>query len=86
MAKASLESRLEKLERQVNQLLANSRSRLESLQPPADAWKSAIGIFKGPGMKEVLDEALKIRERHRAEFRKQQSRRRAATKRRKVTP
>jgi hypothetical protein len=86
MVKASLESRLEKLERQVTQLLANSNSRLESLQPPTDAWRSAIGAFKGAGMKEVLDEALKIRERHRADFRKQQSRRRPSAKRRKVTP
>lgn len=84
MAKASVESRIAKLEEQVAQLLASGDARQQTRQPPADSWRSAIGAFKGAGMKEVLDEALKIREQHRAEFRKQQSRRRTSTKRKKV--
>ena len=84
MTKASLETRLSKLEQQVAQLLANDNARLQSQQPPSDGWKSAIGAFKGAGMKEVLDEALRIREQHRDEFRKQPSRRRTTVKRRKV--
>ncbi len=82
MAKASFESRIAKLEQQVTQLLAKSDAVSPSV--PADSWKAAIGAFKGAGMKEVLDEALKIREEHRAEYRKQQTRRRTSSKRRKV--
>lgn len=82
MSKVSFESRIAKLEQQVAQLLASGDT--VSPSAPTDSWKSAIGAFKGAGMKEVLDEALKIREEHRAEYRKQQTRRRASAKRRKV--
>lgn len=84
MAKASFETRIAKLEQQVAQLLASGVAKSPSVSVPADSWKSAIGAFKGAGMKEVLDEALKIREEHRAEYRKQQTRRRTSAKRRKV--
>ena len=84
MAKVSLETRIAKLEQQVAQLQADENARMQSLQPPADSWRSAIGALKGDGMKEVLDESLKIREQHRADYYKQQSRRRTSTKRRKV--
>ena len=85
MPKSSLETRIARLERQVTQLLANGNGHLESSRPKPDSWKSVIGIFKkGDGMKEVLDEALKIREQHREDFYKKQTRRRTAAKRRKV--
>ena len=84
MPKPTLESRIEKLEQQVAQLVANGNIRLQSLQPPTDTWKSANGALKGAGIKEVLDEALQIREQHRKEFYEKQSRRRTTTKRRKV--
>lgn len=86
MPKSSLEDRMTRLERQMAQLLAEGDSSRATEQPAPDAWKSVIGYFKkGDGMKEVFDEALKIREKHREEFHKKQSRRRPVAKRRKVS-
>ena len=77
MPKSSLESRIDRLEEQMSQLLADTRGRRASQQPDSEQWKAVIGVFKkGDGMKAVLDEALKIREQHREEFYKKQTRRR----------
>ncbi len=85
MSKPTIEDRLRKLESQMTQLLGVGSARLASLRPGHEDWKSTIGIFqKGDGMKEVFDEALKLREAHRQKFYKAEARRQAAAKRRRV--
>ena len=84
MPRNSLESRIEKLEQQVAHLIANGTSCPSTSAEPTQDWRSVIGSMNGPGMKEVLDEALKIREQHRKDFYEKQSQRRNAAKRRKV--
>ncbi len=58
MPKATLEERVETLERLVQGL----STRVGSLPGPDD-WRSTIGMFAGdPVAKEVIDEALRLRE------------------------
>ena len=89
MKKNCIEERLSKLEHQVSELMNALGPRtdlnrpLSSLQPGPDEWKQTIGIFKKEdGMKEVFDEALKIRERHRQAFYKAADKRQAAAQKR----
>jgi hypothetical protein len=65
MSQPKLEERLAALEKRVAELgLA-----VEKLQPKD--WRSTIGMFAGDeGMKEVFEEARKIREKDRAKARK----------------
>lgn len=58
MEQAKLEARITELERQ----LADIKLRIDMLSRPND-WRSVIGMFAGDeGMKEVFEEARKIRE------------------------
>lgn len=64
MTQASLEERVAKLEKTVAELLAKPR------EPGRDDWRRTIGMFTDdPVMKEICDEALKIREQNRRETR-----------------
>jgi hypothetical protein len=67
MPPLSLEDRVAALEQEVQQLKAEKNG-----APAKDAWKKTIGIFTDdPGMLEIFDEALKIREADRAKARHQ---------------
>lgn len=58
MTRASLEERVNTLEKQ----LAELQVQVQKLARPKD-WRNAVGIFAGDeGMKEVFEEARKIRE------------------------
>ncbi|MCL4204866.1 MAG: hypothetical protein KJ000_20500 [Pirellulaceae bacterium] len=60
----TLEERVAKLERTVAELLAKPR------EPRRDDWRKTIGMFTGDTvMREIDDEALKIREQDRRETR-----------------
>jgi len=61
----TLEERVAKLERTVAELLAKPR------EPRRDDWRKTIGMFTGDAvMREIDDEALKIREQDRRETRR----------------
>jgi hypothetical protein len=58
MASLSLEQRVERLERLVEQLQVGALR-----EPGRDDWRTTIGIFSNdPIAKEILDEALRLRE------------------------
>ena len=60
----TLEERVAKLEQTVAELLAKPR------EPGRDDWRKTIGMFTGDAvMREIDDEALKIREQDRRETR-----------------
>jgi hypothetical protein len=60
----TLEERVAKLERTVAELMAKPR------EPSRDDWRKTIGMFTGDTvMREIDDEALKIREQNRRETR-----------------
>jgi hypothetical protein len=68
MSEATIEQRLERLEQMVEEL----RQALlrKPGQPGRDDWRRTIGMFANdPIAKEIIDEALKIREEQRREFR-----------------
>ena len=68
MSEATIEQRLERLERIVEEL-RQAVSRRPG-QPGHDDWRRTIGMFANdPIAKEIIDEALKIREDERREFR-----------------
>lgn len=68
MSQAELEQRLERLEQIVEELRRHV-SRKPG-QPGRDDWRRTIGMFAGdPIAKEIIDEALAIREEQRQEFR-----------------
>jgi hypothetical protein len=67
MSQQTLEERVAALEKEVARLSSQFRSHGE---PGRDDWKSTIGMFANdPIMKEILDEARKIRERDREKTR-----------------
>ncbi len=58
MEQAKLEERVAELEKQ----LADLKLRIDMLSRPND-WRSVVGMFAGDeGMKEIFEEARKIRE------------------------
>ncbi|NLX55575.1 MAG: hypothetical protein GXY58_10710 [Planctomycetaceae bacterium] len=60
----TLEERVAKLEQTVAEMLANPR------EPRRDDWRKTIGMFTGDAvMREIDDEALKVREQDRREAR-----------------
>jgi len=76
MTQAMMEERLAALEKQVGELAR----RLLALEAPKD-WRATIGMFAGnEGMKEIFEEARKIREADRAKARKPKRKRQAAVK------
>jgi len=61
----TLEERVAKLERTMAELLTKPR------EPRRDDWRKTIGMFTGDAvMREIDDEALKIREKDRQEARR----------------
>jgi hypothetical protein len=67
MSQQTLEERVAALEKEVARLSNQFRPNGE---PGRDDWKSTIGMFANdPVMKEILDEARKIRERDREKTR-----------------
>ena len=74
MAKRTLEQRVAALEHQVDEL----RAALANGYRPKD-WRRTLGIFTNdPGMLEIFDEAMKIREEDRARARRRHAERRQA--------
>jgi hypothetical protein len=58
MSPTNLEQRVERLERIVNELQTEPRH-----EPGIDDWRTTIGAFStDPRAKEILDEALRLRE------------------------
>lgn len=58
MTRATLEERMNALEKQVKEL----RAQVQKLARPKD-WRNIVGIFEGnEGMKQIFEEARKIRE------------------------
>jgi hypothetical protein len=54
----TLEQRIERLERIVHELQGKPHR-----EPGADDWRATIGVFSGdPRAKEIIDEALRLRE------------------------
>jgi hypothetical protein len=69
MSQQTLEERVRALEEKFDQLARQLRPDGESGR---DDWKSTVGMFANdPIMKEILDEARKIRERDREQTRDQ---------------
>ena len=67
MSQPSLEERVAALEKEVARLSGQMRPDEE---PGRDDWKSTVGMFANdPIMKEILEEARKIREREREKAR-----------------
>ena len=61
MPQATLEERVERLERIVEELQGGTRA-----EPGRDDWRATIGMFAGDLLvKEVIDEALRVREEER---------------------
>ncbi len=82
MRKPTIEQRLEALEAQVAKL---TNSQGTEPAPRAKDWRRTIGIFTGTGMKEVFDEALKIRQADREKFYRAEERRKQRQKARKTS-
>ena len=71
MRKPTVEERLAKLENQMQRVLGNMDSKVDSLEPGPDEWKLTAGIFnQEDGMDEVFEEAMKLRAAERREFRR----------------
>jgi hypothetical protein len=65
MTPPKLEERVERLERIVDELQARRVS-----EPDRDAWIATIGMFQDdPIAKEIIDEALRLREEERRQVR-----------------
>lgn len=76
MAQRTLEQRVTELEQQVAELREVQTNGL-----PAKDWRRTIGMFTGDeGMKEIFDEAMKLRERDRARARRRYAKKRRAKK------
>ncbi len=70
MPPLSLEERVAALEQQVAQLQGNKNN-----EPGEKDWQQTVGIFTDdPGMLEIFDEAMKIREADRAKARRRHAR------------
>jgi hypothetical protein len=68
MSEATIEQRLERLERIVDELRQQATRRPD--QPGRDDWRRTIGMFANdPIADEIIDETLKIREEERRTFR-----------------
>ena len=67
MPKPTVEERVANLERQVAELMNGSQ---KSKPPRQKDWRRTIGIFTDkPGVLEIFDEAMKLREADRAKAR-----------------
>ena len=65
MAEGTVEERLDRLEKVVDQVLC----RLTDDAPPKKNWRRTIGMFdEDPVMKDVIDGALRSREEERTRF------------------
>jgi hypothetical protein len=61
MSATTIEARVERLERLVEELRASFESK-----PGRDDWRATIGMFTGdPLAKEIIDEALRLRDEER---------------------
>ena len=70
MPQATLEERVARLEKRLDDLV---QERSSADQLPRKDWRRTVGMFKGdPIMKEILDEALQLREKERREFHEQE--------------
>jgi len=68
MSEATIEQRLERLEQLVEEL--RQQVSRKPGQPGRDDWRRTIGAFAGdPVAKEIIDEALRIREEQRRQVR-----------------
>ena len=68
MSEATIEERLERLERIVEEMRRGLHR--QSGQPGRDDWQSTIGAFADdPIADEIIDEALRLREDERQQFR-----------------
>jgi hypothetical protein len=77
MVHSVLESRLERLESQVQEL----RSELQAVKGVGKDWRRTIGIFTDDaGMKSVFQAALKLREADRKKARSRTARKRRESK------
>ena len=69
MSPATLEERVAQLERRLDEL---AQAKSASGSPPKD-WRRTVGMFQGdPIMKEIIDEALRMREAERDAAREQE--------------
>ena len=72
MAEKTMEERVARLEERLDEL-ANANA--APSQPPKKDWRRTVGMFRGdPIMKEVIDEALRLREEERRLAREQEVR------------
>jgi hypothetical protein len=70
MSQATLEERVARLEKRLDALVQDKST---TGQPPRKDWRRTVGMFKGdPIMKEILDEALRMREEERRQAREQE--------------
>jgi hypothetical protein len=69
MSHATLEERVARLEKRLDELV-QEKSAVD--QPLQKDWRRTVGMFKGDAiMKEIIDEALRMREEERREAREQ---------------
>jgi hypothetical protein len=70
MSHATLEERVARLEKRLDELV-QEKSAVD--QPLQKDWRRTVGMFKGDAiMKEIIDEALRMREEERREAREQE--------------
>ena len=70
MSQATLEERVARLEKRLDEL---AQGRPSTNQPLRKDWRRTVGMFKGdPIMKAIIDEALRLREAERSEARVQE--------------
>jgi len=63
MSQATLEERVTRLEKRLDEL---AQERQANAHSPRKDWRRTVGMFKGdPIMKEIIDEALRMREEER---------------------
>jgi hypothetical protein len=69
MSQATLEERVARLEKRLDELIQDNSAG----QPLRKDWRRTVGMFKAdPIMKEIIDEALRMREEERREAREQE--------------
>jgi hypothetical protein len=70
MSQAKLEERVARLEKRLEELVQEKSA---ANQPLRKDWRRTVGMFKGdPIMKEIIDEALRMREEERREVRERE--------------